>query len=201
MFIKSLYILQGGNFLMTEVKVENIITSFSVASALDLSQLATVLPDAQYHAEDVPAIILQFPHPHSMAALSSNGTVVITGPKTMEEVCDVVQMIRDRLHVEGVDVFESPELSVENVTVSTDLHQELPLGKLSKFLQVSEYSSRVFPGLVYKEEDPNAVILLFDSGKMVCNSKNLEDATAALEKMVKKLVLFGIKMEENVCLK
>ena len=186
---------------MTEVKVENIITFFSMASALDLPQLAAVLPDAQYHADEVPAIILQFPHPHSMAALSSNGTVMITGPKTMEEVCDVVQMIRDRLNVVGVDVLKSPELSVQNVTVSTDLHQELPLGKLSKFLQISGYSSRVFPGVVYKEEDPNAVILLFDSGKMVCNSKNLEDATAALEKMVKKLVLFGIKMEENVCLK
>jgi transcription initiation factor TFIID TATA-box-binding protein len=199
MFIKSLYILQGGNFLMTEVQVENIITSFSVASALDLPQLAAVLPDAQYHAEDVPAIILQFPHPHSMAALSSTGTVVMTGPKTMEEVCDVVRMILDRLNVVGVDVFESPELSVINVTVSTDLHQELPLSKLMKFLHVSDFSSREFPGLVYKEEDPNAVILLFDSGKMVCNGENLEDATAALEKMVKKLVLFGIKMEENVC--
>ena len=58
---------------MTEVQVENIIVSFSVASSLDLPKLAEILPDAQYNPDDVPAIILQFSHPHSMAALSSSG--------------------------------------------------------------------------------------------------------------------------------
>jgi transcription initiation factor TFIID TATA-box-binding protein len=90
---------------------------------------------------------------------------------------------------------------VQNVTVSADLHQELKLRNLAKFLQIPEYSPRVFPGLVYKGEDPNTVILLFDSGKMVCNGKSVEEATVAVKKMVEKLVSFGIKMEENVCQK
>jgi transcription initiation factor TFIID TATA-box-binding protein len=186
---------------MTEVQMENIIVSFSVSSSLDLAQLAEILPDAQYHPDDTPAIILQFPHPHSMAALSSTGAVVLTGPKNMDEVHDVVKMVLDRLNVVGVDCEESPELSVQNVTVSTDLHQEIKLRSLAKFLQIPAYSPRVFPGLVYREEDPNTVILLFDSGKMVCNGKSVEDATVAVEKMVEKLVSFGIKMEENVCRK
>lgn len=184
---------------MTGVQVENIIVSFSVSSALDLSKLAEILPDAQYHPDDAPAIILQFPHPHSMAALSSSGTAMLTGPKNMEEVHDIVKMVMDRLNVIGVECVKSPELSVQNVTVSTDLHQEIKLRSLAKFLQIPEYSPRVFPGLVYKGEDPNTVILLFDSGKMVCNGKSIEDTTAALKKMVEKLVSFGIKLEENVC--
>jgi transcription initiation factor TFIID TATA-box-binding protein len=184
---------------MTEVQVENIIVSFSVSYSLDLCQLAEILPDAQYHPDDVPAIILQFSHPHSMAALSSTGAVVMTGPKTMDEVYEAVKMIMDRLNVVGVDLIESPEISVQNVTISTDLHQEIKLRSLAKSLQGFEYSPRVFPGLVYKKEDPNTVILLFDSGKIVCNGKSVGDATAALKKMLEKLVSFGIKMEENVC--
>jgi len=184
---------------MTEIQVENIIVSFSVSTALDLSQLAEILPDAQYHPDDVPAIILQFSHPHSMAALSSTGIVMMTGPKNMNEVHDVAKMIMDRLNVVGVELSETPEILVQNVTVSTDIHQEIKLRSLAKSLRISEYARRVFPGLVYKGEDPNTVILLFDSGKIVCNGKSLEDATAALEKMLEKLVSFGIKMEENVC--
>jgi len=186
---------------MTEIQVENIVVSFSVSSALDLPKLAENLPDAQYHPEDAPAIILQFAHPHSMAALSSSGSVVVTGPRNLEEACDVVKMIQDRLNVVGVEYVESPKLMVQNVTVSTDLHQELKLRDVAKFLQISGYSPRVFPGLVYKGDDPNTVILLFDSGKMVCNGKTIEEATVAVEKMIEKLVSFGIKMEENVCQK
>ena len=184
---------------MTAVQVENIIVSFSVASLLDLPKLAEILPDAQYHPADAPAIILQFSHPHSMAALSSSGSVMMTGPRNMDEVHDVVKMILDRLNVVGVDLIESPDISVQNVTVSADLHQELKLRSLAKFLQIPEYAPRVFPGLVYKAEDPNTVILLFDSGKMVCNGKCLEEATVAVKNMVEKLVSFGIKLEENVC--
>jgi transcription initiation factor TFIID TATA-box-binding protein len=186
---------------MTKVQVENIIVSFSVSSSLDLSKLAEILPEARYNPDEAPAVILQFPHPHSMAALSSSGVVIVTGPKSLEEAQEVVTMVLDRLNVVGVECDESSELSVQNVTVSMDIHQELKLKSLAKYLQVSEFSPRVFPGLVYKGDDPNTVILLFDSGKMVCNGKSVEKATVAVEKMLEKLVSFGIKMEENVCQK
>jgi len=186
---------------MTQVQVENIIVSFSVASALDLPKLAEILPDARFDSCDAPALILQFPHPHSMAALMASGAVMVTGPKTMDEAQEVVKMVQERLNIAGVAIEWSPEVLVQNVTVSTDVHQEIKLRSLAKFLQVPEFSPRTFPGLVYKEEDPNTVILLFDSGKMVCNGKSVEEATVALKKMLEKLVSFGIKMEENVCQK
>jgi transcription initiation factor TFIID TATA-box-binding protein len=186
---------------MTQIQVENIIVSFSVSSTLELPKLAEILPEAQYHPEDAPAVIVQFQNPRSMVALSSSGVAVVTGPKTMEEVHEVVKLVLDRLSIVGIECVESPELTVENVTVSKDLHQELKLRSLAKFLQITEFSPRVFPGLVYKGDDPNTVILLFDSGKMVCNGKSIEEATVAVKKMLERLESFGIKMEENVCQK
>jgi transcription initiation factor TFIID TATA-box-binding protein len=184
---------------MAEVQVENIVVSFSVSADLDLPTLATVLPDVQYDPDEVPAIVLQFSHPHSMAALCATGQVMLTGPKNIEEVDDVVKMVLDRLNVVGVETVDEPEICVQNVTASVDLHQELPLKECAKFLQIEKYSLREFPGLPYQMEDPNTVILLFDSGKLVCNGPRLEDVTCALEKMIEKLVSFGIKKEENVC--
>ena len=184
---------------MAEVQVENIVFSFSVSCSLDLPKLAEILPDAQYNSEEVPAVVLQFPHPRSMATLSSNGTVVVTGPKSIDEAHDVVQMVLDRLNVVGIEVQETSEISIQNVTVSTDLHQKLKLRSLAKSLQINDFDLRDFPGLVYKGKDPNTVILLFDSGKIVCNGARLEDVTVALEKMLEKLLSFGIEKEENVC--
>jgi len=59
-------------------------------------------------------------------------------------------------------------------------------------LQYAEYDPKVFPGVVYKGEDPNTVILLFDSGKIVCNAATLEQSTRALDVMKEKLVTFGM---------
>jgi transcription initiation factor TFIID TATA-box-binding protein len=186
---------------MAEVQVENIVVSFAVSSCLDLPKLAEILPDAQYNSEEVPAIVLQFPHPRSMVVLSSTGQVTVTGPKSMQEVDEVVKMVIDRLCVVGVELQGTPEVVVQNVTASTDLRQKIKLRSLAKSLQIEDYAPWVFPGLVCKGDDPNTVILLFDSGKIVCNGLTLEDVTGALEKMLEKLLSFGIKMEENVCQK
>jgi len=186
---------------MVEAQVENIVVSFTISSSLDLPKLAEILPDATYNPDEVPAIVLQFSKPRSMATLFSTGNVVVTGPRSMDEVHDVVKMFTDRLDVVGVQVDETPEIKVMNVTVSTDLQQSLKLRRLAKSLQTAEYSPKVFPGLVYKGDDPNTVILLFDSGKIVCNGIRLEDVTVALDKMLEKLLSFGIKKEENVCQK
>ena len=186
---------------MVEAQVENIVVSFTISSSLNLSELAGILPDATYNPGEVPAIVLHFSKPHSMATLFSTGNVVVTGPRSMDEVHDIVKMVTDRLNVVGVQLDETPEIKVMNVTVSTDLHQKVKLRSLAKSLQIADYAPRVFPGLIYKGDDQNTVILLFDSGKIVCNGIRLEVVTVALDKMLEKLLSFGIKKEENVCQK
>lgn len=184
---------------MTEVQVENIIVSFSVSSTLDLPKLAEILPDARYHPEDVPLIILQFTQPRSMAALSSTGNIILTGPKSMDEVHEVVKMITDRLSVVGIKSIRTPEISIQNVTVSTNLHQKMKLRNVAKSLKINDYSPGYFPGLIYNAYNQKTVIFLFDSGKIVCNGVKLEDVTIALKEMLEKLSSYGIKKEEDEC--
>ena len=184
---------------MTEVQVENMVVSFSVAELLDLPKIAVDIPDAQYNPDEVPAVVLQFTKPRSMAAVSSTGVVVVTGPKSMDEVHEVIKMITDRLNLVGVESQEISDITVKNVTVSTDLHQNLKLRSLARSLDNADYDPKVFPGLIYKGDNPNTVILLFVSGKIVCNGVSLEDVTVALENMLEKLLSFGIKKEEDVC--
>ena len=184
---------------MVEVQVENIVVSFTISSSLDLPKLAEILPDAKYNPDEVPVIVLHFSKPRAMATLSATGNIVMTGLKSMDEIHDVVKMVTDRLDVVAVQCDKKPEIMIKNVTMSTDLKQSLKLRHLAKFLETVEYNPRIFPGLVYKGDDQNTVILLFDSGKIVCNGNSLEDVTVALNTILEKLSSFGIKKEENVC--
>ena len=186
---------------MVEVQVENIVVSYTISSSLDLPKLAEILPDATYNPDEIPVIVLKFSKPRSMVTLFSTGNVVMTGCRSMEAVYEVMKMVSDRLYIVGVQCDKTPEIKVKNVTTSTDLKQSLKLRHLAKSLQTGEYTPNVFPGLIYKGNNPNTVILLFDSGKIVCNGNNLEEVTVALNNIMEKLLSFGIKKEENVCQK
>ena len=186
---------------MVEAKVENIVVTFTISSSLDLPKLAEIIIDASYNPNEVPVLILHLSKPRSMATLFSDGNVVITGPKSMEEVHEVVKMITDRLNIADVTFDKAPEIKVMNITMSSDLEQSLKLRRIANFLQTVEYNPKIFPGLIYKGDDPNTVILLFDSGKIVCNGIKLEEVNVALDKILEKLLSFGIKKEENVCRK
>ncbi|MBN1280136.1 MAG: hypothetical protein JXA00_00635 [Candidatus Thermoplasmatota archaeon] len=186
---------------MTDVQVENLVVSFCLPSAVDLPALAGIMADAKYNPEELPAIVIQLSKPRCMVTVFATGNTVITGPKSMEDVDSIVKMVLDRLTVVGMQVQQPPTVVVQNVTVSTHLHRPLDLSFLATSLHTEPFDPASFPGLVYRGENPNTVLLLFDSGKIICNSGSLSEATVAVEKVVEKLVTFGIRKEEDVCRK
>jgi len=177
------------------------VVSFRISPSLDLQKLAEVLPDAKYNPDEVPALVVQFIKPRSVVTLFSNGNVALTGPKSMGEVEEIIKMLRDRLVVVGIHTEETPKITVQNTTISTHLGRTLDLKALAKSLQTTEYHAKEFPGVIYRTDDPNTVILLFDSGKIVCNGVTLEGIRGALDTLMEKLISLGIRKEENVCQK
>jgi len=196
-----LYTSRRENLRTTDVQVENIVVSLRISPSLDLQKLSVILPDAKYDPEEVPALVMQLIKPRAVVTMFSNGTVTLTGPKSMGKVEEIIKMLRDRFLVIGIQTQEKPEITVQNTTISTDLGRPLDLKALAKSLQNTEYDPKQFPGLIYKTEDPNTVILLFDSGKIVCNGVTLEGIRGALDTLMEKLISLGIRKEENVCQK
>ncbi|MHC1636202.1 MAG: TATA-box-binding protein, partial [Candidatus Methanospirareceae archaeon] len=93
-----------------------------------------------------------------------------------------------------IDVKEHPDFKVQNIVASTDLGVELNLGAIAVGLGLEgmEYEPEVFPGLVYRVEDPDSAILIFSSGKLVitgCRTK--EECEKAVEVLLKDLKRIG----------
>ncbi len=163
--------------------------SFRVSQLLDLQKLSVVLPEVTYNPEEAPALIMQCRKPRSVVTMFADGTVTVTGPKSMDDIGEVITMVRDRLSVIGLQLEKNPEVTVWNTTVSAEVGKTLDLKALSKSLENVEYHPKQFPGLVYHVENPKAVILLFESGKIVGNGGTLEELRQPLETLMKKLMM------------
>jgi transcription initiation factor TFIID TATA-box-binding protein len=84
----------------------------------------------------------------------------------------------------------TPEIKVQNIVATADLHSVLDLNAVATGLGLEniEYEPEQFPGLVYRLSDPKVVVLLFNSGKLVVTGgKKPEDMVNAVDRIVEKL--------------
>lgn len=192
LYKKPLYTSGGEIPFMTDIKIENVVASTRIAKSLDLNKLAEVIPSSRYNPEEIPALIIHFEKPKTVAMLSSKGKVVFTGLKTMKDADEITENIGKKLNSLGVKVYKRPILKIQNIVASTDIKKNLNFHSIAKSLEKAEYDPKHFPGLVYKTDDPNTVILLFNSGKIVCNGTDSEKISTAIDRMTNELSSLGV---------
>lgn len=76
-------------------------------------------------------------------------------------------------------------IKIENIVASASLGVRIPLEKMIKYLDGTEYEPEQFPGLVYRLKDPKAATLIFSSGKIVCTgARSIEDVKKVIKKVI-----------------
>jgi transcription initiation factor TFIID TATA-box-binding protein len=120
---------------------------------------------------------------------------VCTGAKSIDDVHEALGIIFGKLRDLQIPVEEDPEITVQNIVSSADLGHTLNLNALAIGLGLEdvEYEPEQFPGLVYRMDDPDVVILLFGSGKIVITGgKRTVDAAEAVEVIVDRIGDLGL---------
>ena len=129
------------------------------------------------------------------ALIFRSGKIVCTGAKSINDVHDALGIIFEKLRGLSIPVDEDPEITVQNIVSSADLGHTLNLNALAIGLGLEdvEYEPEQFPGLVYRMDQPEVVILLFGSGKIVITGgKQTNDAAAAVEEIVERIEDLGL---------
>jgi len=67
-----------------------------------------------------------------------------------------------------------PQIKIQNIVVSADLHAVIDLYALSKEVKAVDYEPEQFPGAIFRIQEPKAVIILFKNGKMICTGTSTE---------------------------
>ena len=85
-----------------------------------------------------------------------------------------------------------PLVKIQNVVATANLGRSIDLAALYESERGIRgrilYEPEQFPGIIYRMNEPNAVILLFQSGKLVCTgARREEDVHQAVIKLYQKL--------------
>ncbi|MCC6019834.1 MAG: TATA-box-binding protein [Thermoproteaceae archaeon] len=174
-------------------RIENIVATINLGVELNLERLAERLLTAEYNPDQFPGLILRLTKPRVSALIFRTGKIVCTGAKNEEDLKNAVRALTQLLREHGADVPSEPEVQVQNIVASGNLHVEVDLEQAVLMLDNAMYEPEQFPGLIYRMSSPKVVMLIFGSGKIVCTgAKSETDVGRAVNKLYSQLRELGV---------
>lgn len=172
---------------MADVKyeIQNIVLSVTYEDTeFDLEKLANTLEGARYDPEVFPGIAYSSVDPKASFLIFASGKMNCVGAKSLEDAENAIKKLTKKLSDSKVEINNEPEVKVQNMVASFDFGREFDLEMIARNFRNTEYEPEVFPGLVFRLDEPKAVILLFVSGKGVCaGAKSEEDIKKAAKRI------------------
>ncbi|MGP8321215.1 MAG: TATA-box-binding protein [Methanosarcinaceae archaeon] len=182
---------------MTEynIKIENVVASTKLAEEFDLIKIESEFEGAEYNKKKFPGLVYRVTDPKAAFLIFTSGKVVCTGAKNVADVHTVIGNLGKKLNGIGQKTLEYPDITVQNIVASADLHAVLNLNAIAIGLGLEniEYEPEQFPGLVYRIAEPKVVVLIFSSGKLVVTGgKSPKDCDGGVEVVRKQLDSMGL---------
>ncbi len=170
-------------------QVQNIVLSVTYEGVeFDLEKLARSLEGARYDPEVFPGIAYKSYEPPASFLIFASGKMNCVGAKSMRDAKLAIKKLTGKLGKAGIKVKTEPKVKVQNIVASFDFGREFDLERIARDFKNTEYEPEVFPGLVFRLDEPKVVVLLFVSGKGVCaGAKSMGDIKKAGIKITKIL--------------
>ncbi|MGI5990697.1 MAG: TATA-box-binding protein [Methanosarcina sp.] len=179
----------------SSIKIENVVASTKLAEEFDLNVIESQFEGAEYNKQKFPGLVYRVSDPKAAFLVFTSGKVVCTGAKNVADVHTVIGNMAKKLNSIGIKTIENPQITVQNIVASADLHTILNLNAIAIGLGLEniEYEPEQFPGLVYRIDEPKVVVLIFSSGKLVVTGgKTPEDCERGVEVVRKQLDNMGL---------
>tara|TARA_B100000683_G_scaffold257169_1_gene278406 strand:+ start:869 stop:1411 length:543 start_codon:yes stop_codon:yes gene_type:complete len=176
-------------------EIVNVVASTQLTESLDLYDVADIM-DKDYEAEQFPGLTYRVENPKVCVLLFRSGKAVATGAKSVDDIHTAFSIVHSELTEAGFDLWEYKDVSemteVQNLVVTHNYGQSLDLSELiiTMPFDKTEYEPEVFPGLIYRIDDPRSVCLVFSSGKCVITGcKSMDEADEATDHLIGELDL------------
>lgn len=177
------------------IEIQNVVASTGVGQELELDALGQDLDDVQYDPDHFPGLIYRLQDPKATVLLFRTGKIVCTGATSVHNVQTAIQHVFETLRNLGIEVPADSKITVQNIVSNADLDRRLNLNAIAigLGLEAVEYEPEQFPGLLYRLDEPEAVVLLFTSGKLLITGvktrEEIEDSLAVITDRLEQLGL------------
>ena len=167
-----------------DVSVENVVATASLGQKLDLIAIMKVFRNVEYRPKKFPGLVFLLKRPKTATLIFSTGKMVCTGAKSEKLAHSAIRKVVRELKNNGIIILGKPEITVQNIVATANLHAKVDLEVAADVLENIMYEPEQFPGLIYRMADPKVVILIFASGKLVCTGgKSAEMVDVAVAKL------------------
>ena len=172
-----------------KIQVQNIVLSVTYEGVeFNLEKLAKSLEGARYDPEVFPGIAYKSEDPPASFLIFASGKMNCVGARSMADAKLAIKKLTKKLKKARIKIKSEPKVEVQNIVASFDFGREFDLERIARTYENTEYEPEVFPGLVFRLDDPKVVVLLFVSGKGVCaGAKGMKDIQRAAQKITKIL--------------
>jgi len=176
-----------------DVSIVNVVATVKIGQEINLRKILEKIPQAEYDPRRFPGLVYRLSSPKTAILIFGSGNMVITGAKAERDVYRAIQILINTLRSKRIISDAEPQVKIENVVAAGNLKGEIDLEEAAISLEFTIYEPEEFPGLIYRMDDPQVVILLFSSGKIVCTGargeKYVYDAVEKLQKKLEELDL------------
>jgi len=180
-----------------DYKIENVVATvvMEITEKVDLIKIARKYEEVEYNPERFPGLIMRITEPKATFLIFSTGKMVITGLRRADEASAGVEKVVKLIKKVGIKV-ANPEITIQNIVASGDLHTYIDLNLAAVVMEHAMYEPEVFPGLIYRMEDPKTVFLIFSTGRIVCaGAKHKEIVRDAVIKLNHEVRELGIALK------
>jgi len=181
-----------------DYKIENVVATVvvEITEKIDLNIIARKHADVEYNPERFPGLVMRILKPKATILIFSTGKMVVTGMRKASEAGRVVEKVVKNIRKAGIKV-SNPEITIQNIVASGDLHTNIDLNMAAIVMEYAMYEPEVFPGLIYRMQEPKTVFLIFSTGRIVCTgAKKKEIVREAVKKLNKEVRDLGVAKKD-----
>jgi transcription initiation factor TFIID TATA-box-binding protein len=98
----------GGIIIVSkpDLKVVNIVASASLGGMVDLEKTVSTLRKTMYEPEQFPGLVYRMDEPKVVMLIFASGSLVCTGAKKEQDVCEAVHKLHEILEEENLIFYE-----------------------------------------------------------------------------------------------
>jgi len=170
-------------------EIVHIVASTEVHQKLNLNAIKKNYPNTTYNPDKYFALIYKLTDPKISILVNWSGKIIFTRAKSIKDI----EIGRDLFFNDLISIGYSPILSdikINNIVSLLDIRHEMNLEKIyesHKNLDL-EIELEIFPGMIFKNNNPKFTALIFKSGKIVITGlKDLNQILESITEIEKKL--------------
>ncbi|NIO81766.1 MAG: TATA-box-binding protein [Candidatus Aminicenantes bacterium] len=175
--------------MVVKTKIQNIVLSVTYEDTeFNLEKVVRSLDGTVYDPALFPGVVYKSENPRASFLIFASGKMNCVGARSMKDANQAIRTLTRKLREAHIKVKTEPKVKIQNIVASVDFGRKFDLEHISRSFENTEYEPEVFPGLVFRLYNPQAVLLLFVSGKGVCaGTKSMKDVKRAAQKTSKIL--------------